>query len=106
MKSLFCGFVYTETFLPTFILETPTDLFGKKLHEQVEDRLKFYETGEAPIKNADAMQEVLDEFAALQRSERKSEKKKKKKQKKEKDDEEEVLIVFTNGRDKLCSRTF
>merc|ERR1719457_60656 len=45
--------------------DTPTNLFGKKLHEQVEDRLKFYETGEAPIKNADAMQDALDEFAAL-----------------------------------------
>merc|ERR1712121_617980 len=55
--------------------DTPTDLFGKKLHEQVEDRLKFYETGEAPLKNADAMQDVLNEFAALQE---KPEKKKKK----------------------------
>jgi len=57
--------------------DVPTDLFGKKLHEQVEDRLKFYETGEAPMKNADAMQEVLDEFEALQKAEIKSEKKKK-----------------------------
>merc|ERR1712076_225695 len=56
--------------------DTPTDLFGKKLHEQVEDRLKFYETGEAPMKNADAMQEVLDEFEAVQREERLAEKKK------------------------------
>merc|ERR1711990_1100614 len=49
--------------------DTPTNLFGKKLHEQVEDRLKFYETGEAPIKNADAMQDALDEFAALLKDE-------------------------------------
>merc|ERR1712151_1224462 len=34
--------------------ENPTNLFGKKLHEQVEDRLKFYETGEAPMKNEEA----------------------------------------------------
>merc|ERR1719361_2988999 len=70
--------------------DTPTNLFGKKLHEQVEDRLKFYETGEAPIKNADAMQDALDEFAALLKDEEaadeteeveKSEKKKKKKKK-------------------------
>merc|ERR1712168_346952 len=83
--------------------DTPTNLFGKKLHEQVEDRLKFYETGEAPIKNADAMQDALDEFAQLvkdqekedteeQVPEKKEKKKKKKKKKKAKEGEEE-----TNG---------
>merc|ERR1719348_2499221 len=46
--------------------ENPTNLFGKKLHEQVEDRLKFYETGEAPMKNADAMTAVLEELAAFE----------------------------------------
>merc|ERR1712119_254058 len=80
--------------------DTPTNLFGKKLHEQVEDRLKFYETGEAPIKNADAMQEALDDFAALladaedpeaeEETEKKEKKeKKKKKKKKAKEGEEE-----------------
>jgi hypothetical protein len=68
--------------------DTPTDLFGKKLHEQVEDRLKFYETGEAPMKNADAMQAVIDEFEEMQREERKSEKAEKKKKKKQKQSEE------------------
>merc|ERR1712150_148068 len=67
--------------------DTPTDMFGKKLHEQVEDRLKFYETGEAPMKNADAMQAVLDEFEAMQREERKAEKAEKKKKKKQKVEE-------------------
>jgi len=63
--------------------DNPSSLFGKKLHEQVEDRLKFYETGEAPMKNADAMQEVLDEIADIETtavSEKKKKKKKKKKQ--------------------------
>merc|ERR1712212_884696 len=70
--------------------ENPTNLFGKKLHEQVEDRLKFYETGEAPIKNADAMQEALDDFAALladaedPEAEEETEKKEKKEKKKKK----------------------
>merc|ERR1712142_514193 len=82
--------------------DTPTNLFGKKLHEQVEDRLKFYETGEAPIKNADAMQEALDDFAALladaedpeaeEETEKKEKKEKKKKKKKAKEGEDE-----TNG---------
>jgi len=40
--------------------DNPSHLFGKKLHEQVEDRLKFYDTGEAPKKNIDVMKEVMD----------------------------------------------
>jgi len=75
--------------------ETPTNLFGKKLHEQVDDRLKFYETGEAPIKNADAMQEVLEEIASLQDVSKSTEKKKKKKKKKQEDEDEEEVIVET-----------
>jgi len=70
--------------------ENPTNLFGKKLHEQVEDRLKFYETGEAPMKNADAMTAVLEELAAFESVEKKKSKKKKKK----KAEEEEAT---TNG---------
>jgi len=73
--------------------ENPTCLFGKKMHEQVDDRLKFYETGEAPMKNADAMQEVLEEIAALSKSggtEKKKKKKKKNKEKEEADAEEEI----------------
>lgn len=75
------------------------------MHEQVDDRLKFYETGEAPMKNEDAMMEVLEELKSLAEettdltsSEKK--KKKKKKKAKEEDDAEneepaqEVLFVF------------
>merc|ERR1719454_1032906 len=32
--------------------ETPTARFGEKLREQVEERLRFYDAGEAPRKNA------------------------------------------------------
>merc|ERR1712150_203899 len=46
--------------------ETPTDMFGKKLHEQVEDRLKFYETGEAPMKNVDVMKQAVEEAVVVQ----------------------------------------
>jgi len=38
--------------------ETQTPIFGQKMHEQVEDRLKFYETGEVPKKNAEVMHAV------------------------------------------------
>eukprot|EP00698_Gefionella_okellyi_P017066 TRINITY_DN4948_c0_g2_i1.p1 TRINITY_DN4948_c0_g2~~TRINITY_DN4948_c0_g2_i1.p1 ORF type:complete len:556 (+),score=169.01 TRINITY_DN4948_c0_g2_i1:49-1716(+) len=48
--------------------EAPTTIFGKKMHEQVEDRLKFYDTGAVPKKNVDvmhdAMQEAVKEAAA------------------------------------------
>lgn len=35
--------------------DDPSTLYGEKLKEQVEDRLKFYETGETPKKNLDVM---------------------------------------------------
>lgn len=73
--------------------ENPTNLFGKKLHEQVDDRLKFYETGEAPIKNADAMQDVIQEIAALNEVSKSADKKKKKKKKKKNDENEEEEVV-------------
>ena len=43
-----------------FVEET-CDVFGLKLREQVEDRLKFYESGDIPRKNVDVMQEALAE---------------------------------------------
>eukprot|EP01121_Diplochlamys_sp_Union-15-3_P019536 TRINITY_DN7396_c0_g1_i1.p1 TRINITY_DN7396_c0_g1~~TRINITY_DN7396_c0_g1_i1.p1 ORF type:complete len:351 (-),score=84.53 TRINITY_DN7396_c0_g1_i1:23-1075(-) len=42
--------------------EKPTDKFGMKFREQVEERLKFYATGELPRRNYDVMQEVLQEI--------------------------------------------
>merc|ERR1719491_1863048 len=39
--------------------EEPTNKFGEKLREQVEERLRFYDTGEAPRKNVDCMKEVM-----------------------------------------------
>merc|ERR1719328_376209 len=44
--------------------ETPTSIYGQKLKTQVEDRLKFYETGELPKKNVDAMKEAIDAVKA------------------------------------------
>jgi nucleolar protein 56 len=44
--------------------DVPTSKYGDKLKEQVEQRLRFYDSGEAPKKNMDAMQEVLDEIKA------------------------------------------
>jgi len=82
--------------------ESPSNLFGKKMHEQVDDRLKFYETGEAPMKNEDAMMEVLEELKSLAEETNdvtNSEKKKKKKKKKakEEDDDENEEPAQENG---------
>ena len=41
--------------------EVPTSVFGDKLREQVEERLAFYETGEAPRKNLEVMKEAVAE---------------------------------------------
>ena len=58
------------------------------MHEQVEERLKFYESGEAPRKNVDVMKEAISEVAGQVVT---SEKKKKKKRKKEKDSLNETI---------------
>jgi len=44
--------------------DDPSRLYGEKLREQVEERLRFYETGAAPRKNLDVMNEVAKELKA------------------------------------------
>lgn len=43
------------------LTEFPTQVFGEHLKQQVEDRLKFYETGETPEKNVDVMKKAIEE---------------------------------------------
>ena len=79
--------------------EEPTDLYGLKMKEQVEQRLNFYETGVPPQKNIEAMHEVAEELKQMkpkeeekvieeevkeEKEEKKEEVKDKKKDKKEK----------------------
>merc|ERR1712214_127245 len=40
--------------------DVPTNVFGEKLRDQVEERLKFFETGDIPKKNMDVMNEALE----------------------------------------------
>merc|ERR1712168_1549725 len=63
--------------------ETPTTIFGDHLRKQVEDRLKFYETGDTPLKNEDVMKLAIEEAAHVAADLLKKEKKKKKKKQKE-----------------------
>ncbi|THH32415.1 hypothetical protein EUX98_g1773 [Antrodiella citrinella] len=43
--------------------DKPTSAFGEALRQQVEERLNFFETGEPPAKNADAIRKVLDQLS-------------------------------------------
>jgi len=56
-----------------------TTVFGSKLKEQVEDRLKFYETGDLPRKNVEVMAEAVEEAAEEVKKRKKKDKKKKRK---------------------------
>eukprot|EP00804_Cyclotella_cryptica_P011227 CCRYP_007726-RA/>CCRYP_007726-RA protein AED:0.26 eAED:0.26 QI:567/1/1/1/1/1/3/172/549 len=66
--------------------DEPSSIYGQKLRDQVEERLKFYETGAAPRKNIDVMEEVARHLKAGKDAEdeemEEAEKKKKKKDKK------------------------
>ncbi|KAF4098773.1 nucleolar protein 56 [Onychostoma macrolepis] len=65
--------------------EVPTSVFGDKLRDQVEERLAFYETGDAPRKNLDVMKEAVAQASEVAAEiKRKLEKKEKKKRKREK----------------------
>merc|ERR1711862_360550 len=44
--------------------DEPSRIYGEKLREQVEERLKFYETGAAPRKNIDVMESIAKERRA------------------------------------------
>merc|ERR1712045_456865 len=58
--------------------EISTKLYGEKLKEQVEDRLKFYESGDLPKKNVEVMAEAVEEAAEDAKKKKKKEKKKRK----------------------------
>ena len=85
------------TRIDSFSDGTPSNLYGQKLRDQVEERLKFYETGQAPRKNLDVMQEVARELGAIDDDDEemaavtpsKKDKKKKKKRKADDDDDDE-----------------
>ena len=68
--------------------DEPTDLYGLKMKEQVEQRLNFYETGVPPQKNEEAMMEVAAELKSLQKEKPVEEKKEEKEGKKNKKEEE------------------
>ncbi|GAX13182.1 nucleolar protein 56 [Fistulifera solaris] len=80
--------------------DVPNRLYGEKLREQVEERLKFYETGQAPRKNLDVMQEVARELHGTSATEESAKKKKKDKKRKsvEADDAQDAETPSTKKR--------
>ena len=69
--------------------QIPTGKYGERLKDQVEERLRFYDSGEAPRKNIDVMRAVMEELRAEGKlgggaAEGGADKKKEKKEKKEK----------------------
>merc|ERR1719464_2170910 len=75
--------------------EESTTIFGTKLKEQVEDRLKFYETGDLPRKNVEVMAEAVEEAAEDAKKKKKKEKKKRKAEGSEESVEEEEVAAAT-----------
>jgi len=78
--------------------DVSTKKFGEKLKEQVEDRLKFYESGDLPKKNVDAMQEAI---AAVKEEANAFEEVTNKKKKKDKKDKKRKAEEMENGTEKL-----
>lgn len=73
--------------------ETPTQVFGEALKQQVEDRLKFYESGAVPRKNLDVMKEAIE----VVQSEAAAQSKKKKKNKRPLDETNGSVAAEANG---------
>jgi nucleolar protein 56 len=73
--------------IDAFMDGSTSSVFGQKMREQVEERLRFYEEGVAPRKNSAAMAEAM-EMAAAQGGGGGSEKKKEKKKDKKEDKKE------------------
>jgi len=69
--------------------ENPSTVFGEKMKDQVDERLKFYDTGVAPRKNIEVMQEAMAEFEVSTAKKKKKDKKDKKKKSKEDEEDEE-----------------
>lgn len=69
-------------------IDEPTNAFGEQLRDQVEERLRFYDTGETPRKNIDVMTSVATKLRGLNNNNKEVENKEKK-QKKEKKDKKE-----------------
>jgi nucleolar protein 56 len=83
-------------------IEEPTNAYGEQLRDQVEERLKFYDTGDTPRKNIDVMSAVASKLRDAAELVDKDKKKKKKDKKKSKggDDEEVAEVAIDDDGEK------
>merc|ERR1711871_1785656 len=65
-------------------IDEPTSAYGEQLRDQVEERLKFYDSGETPRKNIDVMTAVAEKLRAAEGGSEKKSKKAKRRRKKKK----------------------
>lgn len=83
--------------------DEPSNVYGQKLREQVEERLKFYETGAAPRKNIDVMEEVARHLKAGDDAEEEESGAKKKKKDKKKDKKRKADSGSDDDVEKVCT---
>lgn len=85
-------------------IDEPTNAFGNELRDQVEERLRFYDTGETPRRNVDVMSAVNETITRKQQQQSSGagvgEKKKKEKKDKKRSIEEVDDAVVDGGKDK------
>jgi len=89
--------------------DEPTNEYGKQLRDQVEERLKFYETGAAPRKNIEVMEEVARHLktgkdAEDEEDSKKKRKKKKKNPKKRKAEDDEAIAEDEKAANKSVNK--
>ena len=88
--------------------DEPSNVYGQKLRDQVEERLKFYETGAAPRKNIDVMEEVAKHLRAgkdaMDEDDDAKQKKKKDKKTPKKRKAEDDEAVEEDDKVRLCAK--
>lgn len=74
-------------------IDEPTNAYGIQLRDQVEERLKFYDTGDTPRKNLDVMTAVATSLRKMSGADGSASAKKDKKKKKKRDSEAAEMDV-------------
>mmetsp|Transcript_5933 Transcript_5933/g.7243 ORF Transcript_5933/g.7243 Transcript_5933/m.7243 type:complete len:541 (+) Transcript_5933:146-1768(+) len=98
-----------------FFLDGPNSAYGKKLRDQVKERLQFYQTGKSPRKNIDVMMEVskqlkaakgedVDDASMDEVKEKKKDKKSKKRKSLDVDDDEDMEDVAKEEKSKKSAK--
>lgn len=83
-------------------IDEPTKAYGEQLRDQVEERLKFYDTGDTPRKNLDVMTAVSESLR--KESEKSVSKDKKKKNKREREEEADEIVLAPAAEEKKKSK--